>query len=59
MPRKRIHGIFTSRYGVTGDEIHMWIDKPSETYGIEHRILTRLLDVDSTRIRRSIWAGVS
>ncbi|MFC1803850.1 hypothetical protein ACFL0D_07800, partial [Thermoproteota archaeon] len=33
MPRNRIHRIFTyQRYGVTGKDIHRWMDKPSNIY---------------------------
>jgi hypothetical protein len=39
MPPNRIHGIFTSlRYGVSGKDLHTWIDRPSEIFGKEHRI---------------------
>lgn len=40
MPKRKIHCEFTLRkYGVTGEDIHYWIDEPSRDLGVVHRIL--------------------
>jgi hypothetical protein len=40
MPERKIHNEFTEReYGVTGDDIHKWIDAPARNLGVLHRRL--------------------
>ena len=40
MPNLRVHCLLTEqRYGVTGRDIHKWMDEPVKLYGPTHRIV--------------------
>jgi hypothetical protein len=45
MPTRKIHCEFTVReYGVTGEDIHKWMDAPARNLGISHRRLRHSYD---------------
>jgi len=45
MPDREIHCEFTERrYGMTGEDIHQWIDAPARDLGVLHRQLRHEYD---------------